>query len=56
MADICAPEYVDARLVDLDNIRDGGDPPAEFPRGVGFEELVADAMLEEGKDYVWEAA
>lgn len=55
VADVSAPEHVDVRVVDLDNI-EAGDGPTELPRGIGFEALVAEAGLEEGKDYTWEAA
>lgn len=43
-------------IVDLDNIK-AGDPPYEFPRGVGYEPILAKAVeyggLEEGKHFVW---
>ena len=53
VADFCAPPHVDVRVIDQDNIG-AGDPPAELPRGIGFEELLAGTSMEEGKDYVWE--
>lgn len=48
-----APEHVDVRVVDQDNI-EAGQEPQGLPRNVGFEALVAEADLTEGKDYVWE--
>ena len=48
-----APDHVDVRIIDLDNIRDGDDPEP-LPRECGFEELVNKAMLEAGTDYYWE--
>ena len=51
VAECYEPEHVDCRIVDLDNIR-AGDPAAELPRGVGFEELAERAGLEYGRDVV----
>ena len=48
-----APDHVDIRTIDSDNIK-AGDPPVELPRGIGFEKLVEFEGLEEGKHYVWE--
>ena len=47
-ADVYEPRHVDVRVVDIDNIK-AGDGPALLPKGIGFEELVADAGIE---DYV----
>ena len=44
VAETYAPEHVDARVVDCDNI-DCGDGKVLLPKGVGFEELVKDAGL-----------
>ena len=52
-ADIAAPEHVDVRVIDQDNI-EAGDAPTELPRDVGFDFLVAESGMEEGKDYTWE--
>ena len=48
-----APEHVDVRMVDADNI-EAGDEPTVLPRGVGFEKLVEDAGLTEGPFFIWE--
>lgn len=42
VAEVYAPEHVDARVVDIDNIG-AGDPKAQLPKGVGFEHLVKQA-------------
>lgn len=46
-----APEHVDVRIVDRDNMDSDGEgnpePKEQLPAGVGFEELVADAGIEE---------
>ena len=45
VAEICEPPHVDVRVVDCDNI-DCGDRKPVLPRGLGFEELVAEAGIE----------
>ena len=52
-ADIAAPEHVDVRVIDQDNI-EAGDAPPEIPRGIGFEHELDRSGMEEGKDYTWE--
>ena len=54
VAETFTPEHVDARVIDLDNIK-AGDDPVELPRGIGFEALVEEAFLEAGTHYTWEA-
>lgn len=49
------PLHVECQVVDQDNIRDAGEGPTELMRGVGYEQLVIDAGLEEGVDFTWEA-
>lgn len=51
-----APEHVDVRVIDQDNLEQGFDAPDNLPQGVGFEELAAEAGLEIGKDFNWEGA
>lgn len=53
VADVYAPEHVDVRVVDLDNISTGDDPEP-LPQDVGFDELVEEAGLEAGLHYYWE--
>lgn len=53
VAEVYAPEHVDVRVVDLDNI-ESGDDPEPLPPGIGFEELAEGAGLEPGKDFAWE--
>lgn len=53
VADVYAPEHVDVRVVDLDNIK-AGDDPEPLPQGVGFEVLADWATLEPGLHYYWE--
>jgi hypothetical protein len=53
VADEYSPKHVNCAIVDQDNIA-AGEPPYELPRDVGFEKLVKDACLIEGKDFVWE--
>lgn len=53
VADVAAPAHVYVRVIDQDNIGAGDAPPA-LPRGIGFEALVAECGMEEGKDYIWE--
>lgn len=55
VAEAYAPEHVDVRVIDLDNIQ-GGDEPGGLPVGIGFEELAVEAGLEAGKDFTWEGA
>lgn len=53
VAEVVAPDHVDVRVIDQDNIG-AGDAPPEFPRGVGWEHELARSGMEEGKDYTWE--
>jgi hypothetical protein len=53
VAEEYAPEHVDCRIIDLDNITGPGDPIPELPAGMGFEELAERAGLEVGKDVVF---
>ena len=46
---VYAPEHVDCRVVDMDNIG-AGDPPEELP-DIGFRELAAEAELVEGEHF-----
>ena len=55
VADAYHPQHVDCRKVDLDNVRCGDAPPC-LPPGIGYEELVAEAGLALGVDFVWEVA
>ena len=48
-----APEHVDVRIIDRDDI-EAGDDPVALPQDVGFEALVEQAGLEAGTDYYWE--
>jgi hypothetical protein len=41
------------RIVDIDNIK-AGDPKVQLPRGMGFEELVKEAGVEEYVEYMKE--
>lgn len=56
VAEVYAPEHVDVRVVDLDNAMAGDDTNTGLPRGIGFEELAADAGLEVGDGFYWEGA
>lgn len=50
-----APEHVDIRIIDRDDIEAGdGEVLYELPPGVGFEELAKEAGLEVGEDFAWE--
>lgn len=53
VAEAVAPEHVDVRIIDCDNI-EAGDELEELPRGVGFEHLVEQAELRVGRDFNWE--
>jgi hypothetical protein len=46
VAEVCEPQDVDVRIVDLDNIK-AGDPPVDLPAGRGFEELCTEAGLDD---------
>jgi hypothetical protein len=46
VAEVCGPQGVDVRIVDLDNIK-AGDPPVDLPAGQGFEALCTNAGLDE---------
>jgi len=53
VAYITQPEHVDIRLVDLDNVGEGGGP-VRLPAGIGFEELAGLADLVVGVDVIFE--
>lgn len=53
VAGVYAPEHVDVRVVDLDDINDGDDPVA-LPQGIGFDALAEEARLDAGFHYYWE--
>jgi hypothetical protein len=46
VAEVCEPQDVDVRIVDLDGIK-AGDPPVDLPAGIGFEKRCAKAGLDE---------
>jgi len=50
-AECYEPEHVDCRIVDLDDLKAGGDPVC-LPGGMGFEELAKRAGLKNGKDCI----
>ena len=52
VAYVSQPQHVGVRVVDLDDIRAGG-TPIELPRGLGFEELVAQQDLAVDRDFRW---
>jgi hypothetical protein len=52
VAEAYAPEHVDVRVIDLDNIARGEDPEG-LPRGVGFEALADEAGIIAGEDFYW---
>jgi hypothetical protein len=50
-----APEHVDVRIIDRDDIEAGdGEVLYELPPGIGFEELAKEAGLEPGEAFAWE--
>ena len=51
VAETYAPDHVDARVVDCDNLHRDGDTVL-LPKGVGFEELVAQAGVEKYVKFV----
>ena len=51
VAETWAPQHVDARIVDIDNI-DCGDGKVLLPKGIGFEELVEQAGVEKYVKFV----
>lgn len=45
VAEVYTWQHVEARVVDVDNIK-AGDPKPVLPRGMGFEELVKQADIQ----------
>ena len=53
VAEEFAPEHVDVRIVDIDNIKASAPGTKVFlPSDIGFEELVFDASVEEYVEFV----
>ena len=51
---VYAPAHVDVATIDVADRYEGN--PKTLEPGIGFEELVAQADLVEGKDYVWKGS
>lgn len=50
-----APEHVEVRIIDRDDIEDAdGEILYALPPGIGFEELAEEAGLGAGEDFAWE--
>jgi hypothetical protein len=55
VAEVYEPAHVDARVIDLDDLKACGEP-VTLPRGIGFEQLIERAGLVAGLDFDWEEA
>jgi len=51
IAEVFCPEHVHTVVVDIDAIEDGNIQKVELPPGIGFEELVAEAMCADYVDF-----
>ena len=47
-----APDHVDLRIVDTDNLNDRGEPKVQLPKDVGFGALVAEAGIKTCVEFV----